>query len=65
MDLKSFKEILKLDNDTMSHNVIPATLKVIKELGQSYMEKYLRNYVKTNLELFLNKYDLIVYSLYI
>lgn len=65
MDLKSFKEILKLDMETMDHNVIPVTFKEINILRQSYMEKYLRYYVKTKLSLFLDKYDLTVYSLYI
>lgn len=65
MDLKSFKELIKLDGEVMAQNMIPLTLKEVNSLGQRYMEKYLRSYVKTKLLEFVNKYELTVYSLYI
>lgn len=49
MEIRYYKEVLEEDYRVLSQTLLPLTLKKVAQLKQTYMEKYLRHYVKSRL----------------
>ena len=55
LQIEVYKETIDKDFEMMSRTVLPITLKEMSQLRQSYMEKYLRHYIKRRFDQFIKK----------
>jgi len=55
MEIKSCKEVIEKDYKMLEQLLLPITLKEIKKIKRTYMQKYLRYYVEHRLNQYIKR----------